>query len=721
MSVSTTSITVNSKLLLADGIGLVTAVSVGGFTVRTAAGKLVDHGWNSVSSIRPVRGANTVPVSVSLEPWWSSLPEPVREDALAKLEVVQLITTGYRDGHAALARPDEPMWPYGPMHNQSINRQANDLAEVLRAQNSANPVIAKKVAYGALAQVPGSADTIRRWVRNFAKDGISGLIDRRATRATPDFDRVHPTYREYALVELAKFNGDPSPVAIKEINRRTLVALKRDGFEGLCSPQRATQSFLSEIVKLNGKSARAQRSNRLRHVAGHVEYPAVRPGQIVAIDATRCDNLVVDEYDGSAVSVEILTAIDVASRVILACRVVPQSANSVDLAMLVYDVLREFHMVVDGTNASQWRWAGVPGAIDLTDAHARFPGPGRSAKVIKGRPLDGVHRIPSIWPDGVRVDRGSINISAATRLKLADFGIDLLPNRGGKSNDNSHIERWWETLEAGLQSIAGYKGRNTTQRGRFAAKEPLLTWHELQTRLRQWIALHYHQDWHTGIALPGMLDARLTPLDAFDALLSSAGRIDVPQRPDLIYQFLPVEWLTPNATGVERRNLVYSSPALEEFRRTYKGQFRDKDRAMPFYVDGNDVGQLWFRHPESHEVFAVPWRGRDRTLAPMTDKVIDTARREIRERGGNEALKATTAESNILSQLEELANLRGAPRIGRQLFAAELRTTTSFLDHAEAHGMPWPSNEPAPTTPVQDVVTDLDDPAPWPDYTTTQR
>lgn len=728
-----TTLRIGERVLLADGIGIVTDYCPTGFEIMSANGTSRQIGWASFGELRAMTGPTAaVPVHADLEPWWSGLPQDARDDALAKLEIVHLIVHGYRDGHPALARPDEPLRPFGPVHGESLNTQADAAALMLREQARHNPTTSKNLAYGHITALPGSRDTVKRWVRQWKRDGVRGLVDHRKTRGSPAFDRVPQQFRDHASREVAKLNGDPSPVSVKEIDRRVRVALRRDGLDGLHIPQRATQSFLAELMARRGKSSRAQRSNRLREVSGHTEYPAIRPGQIVAIDATRCDNLVLDQYDGTARSVEILTAIDVASRVVLACRVVPMSANGVDLRYLIYDILRAFHMVVDGTTVTDWRWAGLPSALDLTYAHVSFPGPGRTRKTVKGSPLDGVHLIPSLWPDGFRVDRGSINIATDTQLLLAELGIDLLPNRGGKSNDNAHIERWWETLQACLQSIHGYKGRNSTQRGRLVAREPLVTWRQLQEHLRKWIALDYHQDWHTGIVLPEMEGARLSPLDAFDAMLAASGRIDVPQRHDLLYQLLPVVWLTPNHTGIEHRNLVYSAPVLDNYRSTYTGQFRPEDRAMPFFVDDNDLSQLWFDDPDTDQIHDIPWRGRDKTLAPMTSKVVERARARIRDRGGNNALTIRTAETNILEQLEELTDQRHEPDIARTLFAAEIRCTASQLEHAAAQAArpqgagprsvdgtsaATASDSVQPSSAVADQpVVDLDATAMWPDY-----
>ena len=71
---------------------------------------------------------------------------------------------------------------------------------------------------------------------------------------------------------------------------------------------------------------------------------------------------------------EILTAIDVATRVILALRVVPRSANGLEAGLLVYGVCRPFSLTVAGTTVSDWRWVGLPAQLDFSEVHVHAGG-----------------------------------------------------------------------------------------------------------------------------------------------------------------------------------------------------------------------------------------------------------------------------------------------------------------------------------------------------------
>jgi transposase InsO family protein len=432
---------------------------------------------------------------------------------------------------------------------------------------------------------------------------------------------------------------------------------------------RITGEYLSTLKRQRGATPRAQRSRSLRKTSGIEHFPAIRPGQVVAIDATRADNLVYSPLTGKPYSVEILTAVDVSTRVVLALRVTPRSADGLDAGLMVYDICRPFSAIVQGTTMTDWRWVGLPEQLDLSQTRVRV---GRQVLAPDFTTLQGQRHIPSVRPDAIHADQGAIFVSRVVRATLRDFGIDLLLSRGGHPTDNPHVERWHETFQRALQQFPGYKGRNTSERGRVSA-EPLMTAHELQDLLRRFVALDYHRSWHTGLILPGEPAARLCPLEMWDAMVEVTGRIDVPQTPDLIYQFLPIRWLTISHQGVEWANLVYDSTVLDDYRIVPMGYFRAGDCAAPFYVDPHDMSRIWFRDPKTGRVQPIVWRGAARTDAPMTARIVGTACRRIRDRGGNTALKRDSATRQILDELTELARVDKPDADWSQLAAATLR------------------------------------------------
>jgi putative transposase len=173
---------------------------------------------------------------------------------------------------------------------------------------------------------------------------LFGLVDGRSRRKHRAFESLDPEVRRIAEEQVDTLDGSRSDLNLDELFRRTVLAVKAEGLFDLQIPERTLRRYLTHLKKQAGATTRRQRSNRLRGSSAFTSFPALRPGQIVAIDVTRADNLVWDQWSQKAISVEIITALDVATRVVLAVRVVPRSADAHTAGLILYDVLRPFSM-----------------------------------------------------------------------------------------------------------------------------------------------------------------------------------------------------------------------------------------------------------------------------------------------------------------------------------------------------------------------------------------
>lgn len=671
----------HAKVFTDAGVQRVVHVSTQGVQLLDIHGNESLVAWTSLpdlGQLLALTGSRIDRVHESLQPWWAQRSEQARQETLDKLEVVQEILTGYRDGHEEFARPGEPRWPHlDDDRGSSVAARARVMASTLKHEWEADRQRQRDIAEGGRPRTKHGESTIRGWAKAFREHGLRGLCDDRRSEPGPRFASMDLRWKVLLDAEIDKLDGDISTVNNDEIIRRAAVVLNESG-DDVKTPQRVTGQYVSWRLEARGRTTRAQASTSSRSVSGYQHYPAVRVGQVVAIDVTRADNLVWDTLHERPMSVEIISAIDVCTRVVLALRVVPMSADAIDASLLIYDTLRPFHLHVEGTTVSDWRWAGLPGALDL----GALPLKPRSGK---GASLEGTHQIPGVHPTAISSDRGSIFLARLHRILLDSLGIDLLTNRAGKPTDNAYVERWHETLQRGIQQLAGYKGRNPSQRGRIVATEPLVTAVELQAHLRRFVALDYHRSQHTGLVLPGAPTARLSPLEMFDAILEATGEIDVPTNPDLLYEFLPIRWGVIGHAGVEFNELVYDAEVLNRFRSVPRGTSQLGGDQAPFFWDPHDVSRVWFRHPETSRVHEVPWRGADMLLAPMTETILQEARGAIRRRGGNRMLTSETGRREILNRINELAP---SPRLAkadkRRVSAAHMRVSQSQTDHAEA-------------------------------------
>ncbi|MGO1383359.1 MAG: hypothetical protein ACTHU1_01000 [Arachnia sp.] len=620
----------------------------------------------------------------ALSPWWEALSQDVRDEALRRQEIVLELLTGYRSGCEGLAQEGEPFAPFDPSCRVSESQRRQVMAARLAREN-----------------IHITAKTLYNWIRAWEVDGLRGLVDGRRSKSVTNFDGLLPRYMALVDEEVASFDGGASAVSASESRRRVWRRMEEEGLSRDAVPQRLAEEYLRYARKGIGPNTRAHRTSKVRQRAGFGSSTLLHPSHL-CIDVTRADNLVWDEIAAQPLSVEIITVLSVSTRVVLACRVVPRSATALEAGLVMYDAMRPFSMLVEGTTIDDWRWAGLPHSLSV---------PLPAGYTNTSKQLQGHHWIPSVRPTSLRSDHGANFVADHFLALLRDFGIDFLPSRVGAPTDNAFIERWHETLQRGLQQIPGYKGRNVQQRGRFVASEPLLTVWQLERHLHRFIALDYHRTWHEGLALPTLERARFTPLEYFDIVLEAAGRIDVPQHPDLLYQFLPVVWLTPNGAGIEYRNLSYDGPVLREFRNVRRGLFQPGTSKVPFHYDPRDVSRLWFRHPNTDRVHEIRWRSADLLDAPLTDRTLTRAIKILKERGGNAALTKTTATHQIIDALGELSTAPGTDEAVRIRAVDRLRWEAAQQDHDDV-------SEATSLLPEQAVVEFNDGKydEPWPDY-----
>lgn len=687
---------------------------------------VVDIGRHGVSVMGP-SGATDLPfaelevrhvtqngaqaVHQPLTGWWFSLSDAVRENTLTKLEVVLEILTGYRRGWPSEAFPGEPFGTFGPGSGLSLHQQSIHMARHLTFERGADRAMVRRVADGELVGTSVSARSIRLWVSAYRKEGLRGLVDGRHTRTRKDFDDLDPRFRAIVEEVIAPFDGTVSAINVQELRRRVWLGMKEQGLARDVVPERLSLEFISWRYAACGSRPRAHRSAKVRKRSAHQPSPVVHPAH-VSMDSTRADNLVWDELRQTSYSVEITAIISVSTRVILALRVTPRSANGVEAGLCLYDAMRPFSMQVKGTEVDDWRWAGVPRSLESPLFLPRQPVTHADAA------LQGTHHIPGLRPSSIRTDHGSIFMSAHFKGLLRDFGISLWPSRVGASTDNAHIERFWETIQRALQQVPGYKGRSVSQRGRkvITADRPVMTARELETYLHRFVALDYHRAPHDGLKVPGLESQRVTPLEYFDFVMEACGDISVPQHPDLIYDFLPIRWLTVGHAGVEYKGLSYDSDVLDAYRHVRRGTYRAEDSAAPFIYDPRDCTRLWFRDPADDRVREIPSRHTHLLIAPLTERIREKAITQIAARGGNKGLRRDTPTQQII---DELGQLYAAPPIkdwNAMMTAERLRFETAQRDHAEVTEA-WKrvtQRTPAPTVLPEHRVSDWLDET-WPD------
>ncbi|MBK6886683.1 MAG: hypothetical protein IPH03_09700, partial [Tetrasphaera sp.] len=290
-----------------------------------------------------------------------------------------------------------------------------------------------------------------------------------------------------------------------------------------------------------------------------------------------------------------------------------------------------------------------------------------------------------------------------------------------------------ETYQRFYQQSDAFKGRGIYERGSWVgvvADEPMCTAEKYLTDMQRFLTLDYSRQPHDGLHLPGEPGRRVTPLEYWDALFAITGRVTIPVHPDLIYQFLPIIWLTPGHAGVEFKNLAYDDEVL--------GTSATCGRDLPGAGQRDPVPPRPARHdPHSGSVTPTP-TGSTRSVGgapphrrPLVDVLVDRVNERIQERGGNRALKKRTIMLQIIDEIGDITTPKGKDESRAQLSAAYIRWGQAQRDHAEvaeAHralelaqqgnvvrfpGTAVASSSSDATTSAPAHETDEE---PWPDY-----
>ncbi|MGR6924376.1 Mu transposase C-terminal domain-containing protein [[Actinomadura] parvosata] len=598
-------------LRLLSEAGGVAAVAAG-HVMAAADFELLDH------------GADVIPSS-ALPPFAliDALPDAAAEQArFWERHIVEVITGLPPDaGEGAVPRPE-----YDPAWRALMERQAAKVAELTAAGH------------------PASERTMTRMRQRYEAEGLWGLVDGRARKPPGTVtgtgradERVVQALSDALAGQTQISTGDGK--RLMHQTEQILVARHGEGTVPL--PPRST---FYRLVKALARGtdpfgpATSRRQRALRPGTPFTPSMASRPGEIVQIDSTRLDVMVVLD-DGVVARPELTIAVDVATRTICAALLRPAGTKAVDAAVMLARMLVPEPMRPGWSQALAMAGSVLP--------HERM-------LAVDAR-LEQAAAKPVIVPDTIVIDHGKVFVSATFSSACSLLGISLQPARPRTPTDKAIVERTFSSINSLFcQYVAGYTGSDVTRRGADPAAEAVWTLPQLQDLLDEWVITWQHRA-HEGLRNPYLPGRTLSPNEAYAIAVARAGYLPVALSGSDYIELLPATWRTINDYGIQIDYRTYDDPKLNPLRRQPSGM-KSKQDQWECHYDPYDVTRIWVRRSDDRRWIEVPWTHLPMVRAPFADFTWRHARQILAEQGLD-----GTNETAIARVLARLLNTVGNP------------------------------------------------------------
>ncbi|MEU6472433.1 transposase [Streptomyces massasporeus] len=616
------------------------------------------------------------------------LPEGERERLRLRLEHLLEVETGFRSGSRYWARPDEPRAAYDPATTTVTERRRAKAVELSTLSREE----ARQLGWSGVGE-----RTLGRMAAAYRERGPAGLVDGRRTGAARGRRSVGPEVEE----------------AIRAVHEQCL----RRSRMSMASRERLIHQYVREVfadreVRVPHRTtlARVWRERfgpggaRQRYVRSAAAVPATagapmvatRPGQVVVLDSTPLPVKVLDDGFGTPITVHLTIALDAYTHSIVAFRLTPVAESSIEVAMLLRDVLSPLPMRPGWGEHMAWPYPGVPAAL---------------VAELAGGPVAG---LPFFTPEAFTVDHGAAFKNHHLVEVARTLGVDVLPARAMRPTDKAACERAFATIQSLLlELVPGWRGIDVADRGDDPEADAAWTVAEMEHLLASWIVAVWQNrrlDQHAPAWDPS---GRHSPNTLFAAAAARDGiSMEIPP-PQLYYELLPVHFVKVDPRrGVKVGGLWYgaTSPALDPCRGVpaprggrHAGKWavrRDpRDcRQVSIELDGTWHTLPWNALPDGE---AVPPFGDAR----VSEVLKEAARAGLRPRTDAELLPVLL---DLLAAVTPVEAWPGRPQARKKAAARarELaRTRAALADRPDQQPPSAPAHCAAPGTEVADAIT----------------
>ncbi|MGV9882996.1 transposase [Streptomyces sp. NPDC003006] len=497
--------------------------------------------------------------------------------------------TGFREGHLARALPGEPRPAYDPDRTTLTQRRYAKTAEMeAMPRPEAVRCGLQHLSYRTLVRLSGLAgDSLLlacadgRWTRRRSghrciteevREAIFAVKAECGPRARLSLAARHRLMHQYMRERFPTF-------PTKKIPSRWTFA---DVWEEWFGPGGARPRY--------GRTAEAAAE---AGVSGRVVVH--RPGQVLVLDSTPMPVKLRETVFGDAITATLTLALDLYTHGLPAFRLTLQSDTSVDIAMLLRDVMLPLPMRDGWGEDMEWPYAGVP-----ADVIAEFT----------------EHRIaalPFFAPETVTTDHGGAYKNHDVVEAEGEIGCRILPARVLRQTDKFAVERQFLTVQTMLfEHLLGFTGGDVADRGADPERDASLTLAQAEHIIATWI-VRIWQNRKLGEYAPSWAPGEdHSPNTLFAAAMEQGGfDLDFPE-PCFYYKVLRKHHVKIHPRrGVKILGLWYHHPVLDEPRFQQPSARGGKHtRQWVIRSDRRDRRQVFFQDDADQETWHVlRWRG----------------------------------------------------------------------------------------------------------------
>ncbi|MFK0190569.1 transposase [Kitasatospora sp. NPDC090308] len=561
----------------------------------------------------------------------SDLPEGRLRQTMVRAEHVREAATGFRDGHPLRARPGEPRAAYDPQCTTLTARRRAKVEEIAAIPAHEAEMLGLKGlglrTLEGLTALEGESLLLAcadgRWTRRLTgrssvteeiRQAVFAVKEECDLRARIGMRAKHRLLHQFVHEMFPDFPVDKIP------SRWTLARVWEEWF----GPGGGRQRYLRTA------QAAAEAGVGRRFVVH-------RPGQVLALDSTPLPVKLRESVFGEPVNATLTLGLDLFTHSLPAFRLTLGSDTSVDVAMLLRDVMMPLPMREGWGEEMAWPYPGVPAEII-----AEFAG-------------HDVAGLPFFAPETVTTDHGGPYKNHDLVEAERELGCNILPARVLRQTDKFAVERAFGSVKTMLfEHLLGFTGTDVADRGADPDADACLTLAQMEGVIARWIVTVW-QTHQLGEYAPAWGPGEEhSPNSLFAAAMHQGGwSMQIPE-PELYYKVLRKHHVKIHSRrGVRILGLWYHADVLEQER--FRGPSRRGGTHAGKWVvrsDRRDRRQVFFQDPDDHETWhTLRWTG----LPPEGEvpAFSDTSVTQLLEHARRQGL-APRSEDELLPVLVEL-------------------------------------------------------------------